>query len=89
MPTHIALIGLTLIIVRSLIFAPVRKLWPGLLGCAQCTGMWVGMAAGAIGVVDLGHRIALNTLLVGASTSLLSLIVDAVLLRLLEDTSER
>lgn len=83
-----ALIGATLLIVRSTIFAPIRRLWPSLLGCAQCTGTWVGAVAGASGVVVTGHGRALDAVIVGAATSFLSLLADAVLLRLLGDPAE-
>ena len=80
-----ALIGATLLIVRSAIFAPVRRLWPALFGCAQCAGFWVGVTAGASGVVSTGHGRALDAAIVGVATSFLSLLADAVLLRLLGD----
>lgn len=82
---YIALIGLTLIIVRGTIFTQLRRLWPEFLGCAQCTGMWVGMVAGASGVVQSGHGRVLDTIVVGASTSFLSMLSDAVMLKLLGD----
>jgi hypothetical protein len=45
--------------------------------------MWVGMAAGAMGTPqEEGGRVA-SAIIVGAATSLLSLLTDAVLLRLL------
>lgn len=83
---HIAaLIGTTLIIVRGTIFRPLQRRWPALFQCSQCTGMWVGMAAGASGVVDAGHARAVDALVVGAATSFLSMTADAVLLKLLGD----
>jgi len=85
---YVALIGLTLIIVRGTIFRPVRRLWPALLECSQCTGMWVGMTAGASGVVSTGHGRILDTVIVGAATSFLSLLADAVLLNLLGHPEE-
>ena len=50
---YVALVGLTLIIVRGTIFRPIRRIWPALLGCAQCSGAWVGMAAGSVGTIRL------------------------------------
>jgi hypothetical protein len=47
--------------------------------------MWVGMSAGAAGIVTVGHGRILDTILVGAATSFLSMGADAVLLRLLGD----
>jgi hypothetical protein len=80
-----ALVGTTLILVRGTIFQPLQRRWPALFQCSQCTGMWVGMAAGASGVVVGGHGPAVDALVVGAATSCLSLVVDAVLLKLLGD----
>lgn len=80
-----ALIGATLIVVRSTLFRPVRRLWPALLECAQCAGTWVGVAAGATGVVALGRGPLLDAVLVGCATSFLATIADALLLRLLGD----
>jgi hypothetical protein len=84
-----ALIGTTLIVVRSTIFRPIRRLWPDLLECSQCTGAWVGAVAGATGLVTTGHggRV-LDALIVGAATSFLALLADAVLLKLLGDPTE-
>jgi hypothetical protein len=82
-----ALIGTTLIVVRSALFGPVRRLWPALFQCAQCSGTWIGAAAGASGVVSTGHGRILDAIIVGAATSFLSLLADAVLLRLLGDPS--
>ena len=78
-----ALVGATLLMVRGTVFAPMRRLWPALLECAQCSGFWVGVAASS--VVTTGHGRVLGALIVGAATSFLSLLVDAVLLRLLGD----
>lgn len=80
---YVALIGLTLILVRGTVFRPLQKLWPALFQCAQCSGAWVGMAAGASGLVPVGHGRALDALIVGAATSFLALLADAILLRLL------
>jgi hypothetical protein len=80
-----ALVGTTLIVTRSTAFGPVRRLWPALFRCSQCAGTWVGMAAGASGVMQAGHGWALDGLIVGAATSFLSLLADAVLLSLLGD----
>lgn len=51
----------------------------------MCTGMWIGMAAGAAGLASLGQGRVLDTVLVGAATSFLCLLADAVLLKLLGD----
>lgn len=84
----LALVGATLIVVRGTIFAPVRKLWPALLECCQCTGTWVGVVAGASGVVPAGHGRILDAVIVGAATSFLAMLADAILLRLLGDPNE-
>jgi len=50
--------------------------------------MWVGIAAGASGVVAAGHGRVLDAIIVGAATSFLSTLADAVLLKLLGDPGE-
>lgn len=80
-----ALVGATLIVVRGTIFAKIRLIWPDLFGCAQCFGTWVGIAAGASGVVSTGHGRVLDAIIVGCATSILSLLTQAVLIRLLDD----
>lgn len=83
----LALVGTTLIVVRGTIFRPVRRIWPALLECSQCAGTWVGAAAGASGIVSAGHGRMIDAVIVGAATSFLSLLADAVLLHLLGDPS--
>ena len=83
-----ALIGTTLIIVRGTIMRRVRALWPALLGCSQCTGTWVGIVAGATGIVSVGRGRVVDAMIVGAATSFLALVADAILLKLLGDPSE-
>lgn len=78
-----ALIGMTLLIVRSVVFAPLRKLWPAFFGCAQCVGTWVGAAAGASGIIETNYVWWADAVIVGASVSFLALLSDAILLRLL------
>jgi hypothetical protein len=79
----LALVGTTLIVVRGTVFKPLQRLWPALFRCSQCAGTWVGAAAGAFGVVVVGHDRVLDAVIVGAATSFLSLLADAVLLKLL------
>lgn len=79
----LALIGTTLIVVRGTLFRPLQKLWPALFACAQCSGFWVGAAAGASGIVATEYGRLLDVVIVGAATSFLSLLADAVLLKLL------
>ncbi len=84
-----ALIGATLIVVRGTICRPVQRLWPALLQCSQCTGAWVGIAAGASGLVSVGRGRVLDAAVVGAATSFLSMAADAILLKLLGDPDEK
>jgi len=93
----VALVGLTLILVRGTIFRPLQRVWPALFRCSQCMGMWIGLAAGAGGIasVDHGHGVdavlvgrIVDAVLVGAATSVLSIGTDAVLLKLLGDPDE-
>jgi hypothetical protein len=83
-----ALIGATLILVRGTIFRWLQRLYPPLFGCCQCTGTWVGFAAGASGIVSAGHGRLIDALVVGAATSVLALAADALLLTLLGDPDE-
>lgn len=82
--TLLALVGITLIVVRGTILRRVRKIWPTFLGCSQCVGTWVGCAAGATGLITIGRPI-LDAIVAGAVTSLLAMFADAVLLHLLGD----
>jgi hypothetical protein len=83
-----ALIGATLLVVRSTIARPIRRLFPALFECSQCTGTWVGAAAGASGIVTVGFGRIGDAAVVGAATSFLALLADAVLLKLLGDPGE-
>lgn len=84
----LGLVGTTLLIVRSVVFNRIRRVWPAMLGCAQCAGTWVGAAAGASGIVQIGHGRALDAVIVGAATSFTAMLADAILLNLLGDPSE-
>lgn len=79
---YVALIGLTLIVTQGTIFERLRSLWPGMLGCSQCVGTWVGAAAGASGVVETGHGPILDAVIVGCTTSILSLMTAMILHKL-------
>lgn len=85
----LALVGVTLIVVRGTIFRPLQRLYPALFQCSQCTGTWVGIAAGATGIATMGHGRVLDAALVGAVTSVLSMLTDALLLSLLGDPNEK
>jgi hypothetical protein len=84
-----ALIGATLILVRGTVFRPLQRLYPPLFECSQCTGTWVGMVAGASGVVSVGHGRILDAVIVGCATSFLSMAADAMLMHLLGDPHEK
>jgi len=77
--TVTALIGATLIVTQSVIFRPIRRLWPSLLKCGQCVGTWIGASAGLFGLLRAVDNIFLNALIVGASNSVLVMLVDGVL----------
>ena len=81
----LALVGATLIVVRSTLFAPIRQVYPPLLECTQCAGTWVGIIAGLSGKIPVGHSRLVDAFIIGMATSFLSLLADAVLLRLLGD----
>ena len=85
----VALIGLTLILVRGTIFDRLQRLYPPLFRCAQCTGMWVGAGAGGLGIATLGQGRVFDATLVGAATSFLAMFADAILLTLLGDPEEK
>lgn len=84
----VALVGLTLVLVRGTIFRPLQRVWPALFGCSQCVGMWVGAAAGARGIATMNLGRILDAAMVGAATSVLSMAADAALLKLLGDPNE-
>ena len=86
---YVALIGVTLIIVRGTIFRGLQEgRLSALFGCSQCTGFWVGVAAGATQLASLSHSPWVDAILIGATTSFLSMAADAVLLKLLGDPNE-
>jgi Na+-driven multidrug efflux pump len=83
-----ACIGATLIVSRSTLFRPLQRLYAPLFGCSQCTGTWVGIAAGAGGLVTTGHGRVVDALVVGCATSFLAMAADGVLLYLLGDPKD-
>jgi hypothetical protein len=85
---YVALVGVTLILVRGTIFRPLQRFWPALFGCSQCVGMWVGLAAGAFGFASMDHGRAMDAVLVGGATSVLSIAADGVLMKLLGDPEQ-
>ena len=86
---YVALIGLTLILVRGTIFRPLQRFWPAFFRCSQCVGMWVGIVAGLNGIASMDRGRVVDAVLVGTATSFLSLAADAVLLKLLGDPNEK
>lgn len=84
-----ALIGTTLIIVRGTIFRSLQQWLPSLFRCAQCTGYWVGVAAGVSGIVATGHGRLIDAMIVGTATSFLSMAADAVLISMLGEPEEK
>ena len=85
---YVALIGLTLIIVRSTICRPLQRLWPVFFRCSQCVGLWIGFTAGVSGIASMERGRIIDAVLVGTATSVLSMAADAVLLKLLGDPDE-
>lgn len=81
----IGLIGITLIVVRGSIFKRLQQWQPKLFRCAQCSGAWIGAAAGVIGVTQTGHGRAIDALITGGAISFLAMLADAILLWLLGD----
>jgi hypothetical protein len=84
---YVALVGMTLILVRGTIFRPLQRMYPPLFRCSQCVGMWVGLAAGITGIASMDRGRIVDAILCGTATSVLSLFTDAVLLKLLGDPS--
>ena len=84
----VALVGVTLIIVRGTIFRWLQNFLPRLFRCSQCTGFWVGAAASATGIASTGHGRIVDAMLVGAATSFLAMFADAILISLLGDPNE-
>lgn len=85
---YVALVGVTLVIVRGTVFGPLRMFWPTFLECSQCVGFWCGAIAGVNGIAVLGHGRLLDAVLIGGATSFLSVLADAILLKLLGDPSK-
>ena len=83
-----ALVGATLLVVTSTVTRPIRRLFPSLLRCSQCTGFWIGALAGGFGLVSIGRGLVLDALVVGSAISFLAQLADGVLLNLLGETDE-
>ena len=83
-----ALVGATQIVVRSTLFRPLQQFYPPLFRCCQCAGFWIGVAAGATGLVSVGRGHMIDAVVVGSATSFLALAADGVLLKLLGDPEE-
>lgn len=74
----IGLVGITLIISRGTIFAWLQKRVPA-FKCPQCVGMWVGIAAGAYGVIQSGHGRVIDAFVVGGAVSFLAMLFGVIL----------
>jgi hypothetical protein len=88
-----ALVGATLIVVRSTLFKRVRRVWPALLGCSQCVGFWTGALATFVPELDLPHgrapfAMVVDALVVGCATSLSALATDCLLCKLAGEPDE-
>lgn len=83
----LSLVGTTLIVVRGAIFGWLQALAP-FFRCSQCMGFWIGAAAGASSVITVGRGRVVDAFVVGTAASFLSLLADAVLIRLLGDPQE-
>ena len=88
---YLALVGATIALVRGALFRRVRAIATP-LGCAQCTGFWVGVAGTALlptrtGLELYSVRVG-DGLVSGLGVSLLALVADALLVRLLGEPEE-
>jgi hypothetical protein len=83
----VALVGVTIIVVRGRIFSWLQGLYRPLFGCSLCVGWWVGaLWSLARHASTLSHVCC--AVLDGATVALAALLVDAVLLRLLGDPDD-
>jgi hypothetical protein len=74
-----ALIGATHIVARSSLFAWLQRFYPPLFKCVQCTGFWIGAAAGGSGLAMVGYGHAIDAIIAGSATSILALTVEGFL----------
>ena len=67
---YVGLVGITLIVTSSRLFARLRVIWPEFLGCPMCVGFWIGCFAYLLreyASVSIGEM-----MLLGGSVSVLS-----------------
>lgn len=77
----LGMVGIVLIVTMNKAFKDLReRLWPGLLGCPQCFGVWAGTAGYywferdrvfADGLIEAG-QIVVDALMLGFAVSLVS-----------------
>jgi hypothetical protein len=48
----LAAVGLTIVVTLGKIAAPLRRIYPPLLTCPMCSGVWIGGAAGVVYVAQ-------------------------------------
>jgi len=80
--TYVALVGLTLVLVRSALFNRLRPKLT-ILACAQCTGWWVGLFGhrllpGSLDYSYAGVRYA-DALVTAFAVSAIAFVVNAIL----------
>ncbi len=77
-------VGMVLVLVVGKIAAPVRSIYPPLLGCAMCSGFWVGLFVGFF-VEFRGQEMfprCLSAVFYGFAVSVVSYTLYAVLHRM-------
>jgi len=76
-------VGVTNILVRGSVFAWLRRQigFRALLGCAMCTGWWIGVLAGAaeLDVHQVVVRQVVGVIVIGGAVSALATLLDFTL----------
>lgn len=85
----LAAVGATIIVTRSTLFRPLQDFYPTFFACSMCVGFWTGVFARLSGVVSIGLTGLLGLFVTGTATSFLSLLADAVLIKLLGDPNNK
>lgn len=85
----LALVGTTIIVTRSTLFRPLQTFYPMFFACSMCVGFWVGVFAVLSGIVTPESPGLRGLFVVGTATSFLSLLSDAVLIKLLGDPNNQ
>jgi hypothetical protein len=87
----LAAVGAALIVARGTLFRSLRRLWPALLACCQCVGFWTGVAFESVWAVSehsAWHAAVVDAVSVGLATSLLAMLADGILIKLLGDPNQ-